>query len=132
MDHPSGPLKVGPTLNGTAPAQTDHFTSIPLRDAHRFLDDIAAMYEGEALTLADKLIGAAFLEDRTIYCARRSEPIPGLDAVRAIPFVIEIIKNQTTSFLNVLPVAEVRKVGEATYYGLTYGDIKIDYLFADR
>lgn len=129
LDNPHGPVKVGPIMNGMAPVRTDNFVSLPLKDAHRFIQDIASMYKKGTLTLRDKLIGVSYVADRILYCAKRLEPMPKLDAVRTVPFVIELTPHGAGFKQKILPVSEVRRFGSQLLYGLSEGDLPIEYLF---
>ncbi len=129
LDNPHGPLKIGPIINGIKPSRTENFTFLPLKDAHRFIQDIASMYKKGTLTLRDKLIGVSYVDDRILYCARRLEPMPKLDAVRTVPFVIELTPSGTGFKQKILPVTEVKRFGSQLLYGLSEGDLEIDYMF---
>ena len=129
LNHPGSPFKVGPILHGSVPTQTDNFTKIPLRDLKTFLPDLAMLYEKEVLTLRDKLIGASFLDDRTIYFGKRSATSERLGIERTIPFAIEIIHAGSSCYVNIIPVASVKKIENRVYYGMSYGDIRVEHLF---
>ena len=125
----NGPVKLSPSTTALNGAQDDHVVAVPMQDAKKFIQDIAALFQSKLVGIQDKLIGAVFSEDRILYCGKRLQWIEKLECRRTIPFAIELVRNGERVWLNQIPVSEVRNIAGKTIYGMAYGDVALDYLF---
>ena len=132
IDSVDGPVKLSPeslTRNNSGSAASDHVVAIPSNDVKNFIKDIAVLFQSKLVGVQDKLIGAVISNDRILYCGKRQEWKTKLECFATVPFAVELIRSEERVWLNPMPVSQVKRIGNKTTYGMTYGDAVLNYEF---